>query len=83
MKIVVFADNVDVNDDLIDKSDVVITVDEDRKGFQINRHVVICPNSRLFLNAVHGGHRHMSELKHILLAKKLWMIKWYMQMSLD
>jgi hypothetical protein len=45
----------------------MITVNEDRKGFEINRHVALS-NTRLFLKLL-GHKRHMSELKHILLAE--------------
>ena len=68
MKILVFAENVDISDDLIDKCDVMVTVNEDRKGFEINRHVALS-NTRIFMKLL-GYKRHMSELKHILLAEK-------------
>ncbi len=67
MKILVFAEDVDT-DDLVDKCNVMVTVNEDRKGFEIQRHVALS-NTRLFMKLL-GYKRHISELKHILLAEK-------------
>ena len=68
MKVLVFADN-DVSDDLIDRCNVMLTIDEDKKGFKIDRHTALS-NTRLFMELL-GNKRHMSELKHILLAEKI------------
>lgn len=68
MKIIVLPNDEDVTDELIDKSSVVVTIDSDRKGFLIDRQVALS-NTRLFMK-IKGHHRHMSELKHILLAEK-------------
>ena len=65
MKILVFTDD-NVSDKMVDACQVMITLDEDKKGFTINRHTALS-NTRLFID--HLGHRrHISELKHILLA---------------
>ncbi len=57
MKILVFADDVDLS--IISKADVALAIAEDRKGFYIEKHRFL---------PITGNHRHMSELRHILLA---------------
>ena len=68
MKILVFPDEVEINDDLIDDCQCMVTVDENRKSFVINRQIALS-NTRLFMKHL-GYQRSMSELKHILLAEK-------------
>jgi hypothetical protein len=66
MKILVYAENVELSDKDIDKIDVILDVDEDHKGFTIKRHTKLS-NTRLY-PSIKAPHRHMSELKHIILS---------------
>ena len=66
MRVVLYAKNVPMTDDQIDEADVVLELDEDLKGFTIKRHTTLS-NTRLY-PSIKAPHRHMSELKHILLA---------------
>lgn len=67
MKIFVFPDDTEINENMIDACQCMVTVDKDRKSFTIDRQVALS-NTRLFMK--HLGHvRSMSELKHILLAE--------------
>ena len=68
MKILVFADNVPI-DDLIDSCEIMLTISNDKKSFEIDRHTALS-NTRLYLKNARYGHRHISELKNILLAEK-------------
>ena len=67
MRIVVYAENVELSDEDIDKSDIILDIDEDRKGFTIKRHTNLAPHFRLFPTCRYPK-RHMSELKHIILS---------------
>lgn len=68
MKIIVFPDNYEITDKMVDNCQGYVIVSEDKKSFTIER----CPalsNTRLFMK--HKGYkRHISRLKSILLAKK-------------
>lgn len=57
MKILVVADDVDLS--ILAEVAVSLAVDSDRKGFYVEKHRFL---------PITGSHRHMSELKHILLA---------------
>jgi len=68
MKILVFPEDVEITDDLIDKCNTMVTINNDRNGFVIDRQVALS-NTRLFMKHL-GYKRSMSELKHILMAEK-------------
>jgi hypothetical protein len=67
MRVVVYAEDVDISDEDIDKSDIILDIDEDQKGFTIKRHTNLAPNFRLYPSCRYPK-RHMSELKHIILS---------------
>ena len=74
MKIVVFPDDVEIKDGviddwMIDACQCMVTVDDDRKGFVIDRQIALS-NTRLFMKHL-GYKRSISELKHVLLAEKI------------
>ena len=68
MKIVVFPDEYEVTDEMIDDSQCVLTISEDKKSFTIERQPALS-NTRLFMK--HKGYkRHIGELKSIILAER-------------
>ena len=69
MKIVVYVEDVELSDQDINKANVILDVDEDSKGFTIKRHTNLAPNFRLYPTCKYP-HRHISELKHIILSAK-------------
>jgi hypothetical protein len=70
MRIFVYADDIDLSDKEIDEVSIILDITEDRKGFIIKRHTALS-NTRLFPKYCKGASlRHISELKHILLAER-------------
>lgn len=67
MKIVVYEDDIVMSDNDIDKASVILDVNEDNKGFTIKRHTRLAPHFRIYPSCRYP-HRHMSELRHIILA---------------
>ena len=68
MKILVFPDDYNITDEMIDDCQCFITVDTDHKSFLIERQPALS-NTRLFMKHL-GYKRHIGQLKHILLAHK-------------
>lgn len=67
MKILVLPDD-QVSDKMFDKCSVVLTLADDHKSFTIERQIALS-NTRKFMKQL-GYKRHISALKHILLAHK-------------
>ena len=70
MKVLIYTNDIQLSDEEIDKTSVILDIDEGEKGFTIERHIGMS-NTRLYPKFCNGDpHMHMSHLKNILLAAK-------------